>query len=298
MYPTAQLHAFLEVAAQGSFTRAAQRLGIAQPTASQLVRSLEERVGTPLLVRDRRGVRPTAAGAALLPHAERALALAAEAAGAVDDAVAGERVRLAVGAGEAYATYRLPQAVARLRTRLPRLEARFVVGDEARILSALRLREVDAVLVTDRSVPGDVEAVAYARGRTVLIAAGGEPAPPRPLTLRDLEGRVLVERDPGTVNRREVDALIERSGVHLGGRLVAASLEAVKRSVEAGLGVAIVPSIAVERELELGVLTELSMRRPVLEYGVCLGWRRGEEPTAAVAGLLDELRRGPADGGE
>src|SRR4029079_3691323 len=91
MYPTAQLRAFVEVAAEASFTRAAERLDISQPTASQLVRSLEKRVGAPLFVRGSRRVELTAAGRALLPHAERALALDAEAEAAVDRPASGER---------------------------------------------------------------------------------------------------------------------------------------------------------------------------------------------------------------
>jgi len=304
MYPTAQLEAFVEVAGQAGFTRAAERLGIAQPTVSQLVRALESRVGTPLFVRGPRRVALTDAGRALLPHAERALELAAEAEAAVDRAASAERARLWVAAGEALATYILPPALARLRERLPRLEAGVVVGDVARSLSALRAGEADAALLTEHTAPRDIETAVYARGRTVLIAAPGEAEPARPLTLADLAGRTLVVRSPGTVNRREVDQLLERAGVEPGGRLEATSLEAVKRCVEVGLGVAIVPGIAVERELATGELRELPMDRPAMEFGFCLAWRRGEEPTPPVRMLLELLRadavtRGvaPADGG-
>ena len=62
LYPTAQLQAFVEVAAQAGFTRAAERLGVSQPTVSQLVRALERRVGTPLFARGTRRVELTAAG--------------------------------------------------------------------------------------------------------------------------------------------------------------------------------------------------------------------------------------------
>jgi len=298
MYPTAQLEAFVEVAGQAGFTRAAERLGIAQPTVSQLVRALESRVGTPLFVRGPRRVALTDAGRALLPHAERALELAAEAEAAVDRAASAERARLWV------ATYILPPALARLRERLPRLEAGVVVGDVARSLSALRAGEADAALLTEHTAPRDIETAVYARGRTVLIAAPGEPEPPRPLTLADLAERTLVVRSPGTVNRREVDQLLERAGVEPAGRLEATSLEAVKRCVEVGLGVAIVPGIAVERELATGELRELPMDRPAMEFGFCLAWRRGEEPTPPVRMLLELLRadavaRGvaPADDG-
>ncbi|HYX83778.1 MAG TPA: LysR substrate-binding domain-containing protein, partial [Gaiellales bacterium] len=99
---------------------------------------------------------------------------------------------------------------------------------------------------------------------------------------------------PGTINRRAVDRILADAGVEPAGRLEASSLEAVKRCVEAGLGIAVVPEIGVGRELELGVLRELPMRRPVLEYAFRLAWRRGEAMLPAVELLLEELRAGKA----
>jgi DNA-binding transcriptional LysR family regulator len=294
MFPTAQVRAFTEVAAAAGFTRAAEAMGVTQPTVSQLVRALEARVGTPLFVRGGRHVVLTAAGRALLPHAEAALRLAADADAAVDRAASAEWARLAVSAGEALATYLLPPAVARIRRRLPRLDASFVVGDEARVLTALRSGEVDAALITERTSAGDLSAADFGRGRMVVIAAASDPDPAAPLRLADLAGRVHVVREPGTINRRAVDRILADAGVEPAGRLEASSLEAVKRCVEAGLGIAVVPEIGVGRELELGVLRELPMRRPVLEYAFRLAWRRGEAMLPAVELLLEELRAGKA----
>ena len=290
IYPTAQLRALVEVAAEGSFTRAAERLGVSQPTVSGAVAALEARVGAPLVVRARRGVGLTAAGRALLPHAERALVLADEAEAAVDRAVAGERLRLWVAAGEALATYVLPGALARLRARMPSLEAGVVVGDVARVLSALRSGEVDAALLTARTAPADIETVGFGRLGMLLVAAADTPAPARPLALADLADRVLVVRDRGTVNRREVDQLLEQAGVEPAGRLEACSLEAVKRCVEAGLGVAVLPDVAVADELQRGALRQLPTRRPILELELRVAWRRGEPAGPAVRALVAELR--------
>ena len=289
LYPTAQLQAFVEVAAQAGFTRAAERLGVSQPTVSQLVRALERRVGTELFARGTRRVELTAAGRALLPYAERAIQLDGEAEAAVDRAASAERARLWVAAGEALATYVVPRALATIRERLPRLEAGVIVGEVARILSALRSGEADCALLTEHTAPADIETEVYAQGRTVLIASAEEPRPRKPLTLADLASRTLVVRSPGTVNRREIDQLLAREGVEPAARLEATSLEAVKRCVEVGLGVAIVPGIAVGRELELGTLQELPMTRPAMEFGFCLAWRRGERRSAAVDLLLEAL---------
>ncbi|MGN6379673.1 MAG: LysR family transcriptional regulator [Gaiellales bacterium] len=290
IYPTAQLRALVEVATAGSFTRAAEGLGVSQPTVSGAVAALEQRVGVPLLVRARRGVTLTAAGRALLPHAQRALALAADAEEAVDRAVAGERLRLWVAAGEALGTYVLPAALAGLRERMPSLEAGFIVGDVARVLSALRAGEVDVALVTAHTTSSDIQAVEFGRARLVLVGPGSQPVPQRPLSLDDLRDLVLVARDRGTVNRLQVDRLLSEAGVEPRGRLDAFSLEAVKRCVEAGLGVAVAPEMAVARELELGTLRAIPMPALEMELVLCLAWRRGERISPAAEALLDVLR--------
>ncbi len=290
MYPTAQLRALVEVAATGSFTRAAEAMGVAQPTVSGAIAALEARVGAPLLVRARRGVTLTAAGRALLPHAQRALEVAADADAAVDRAVAGERLRLWVAAGEALATYVLPRALALLRERMPSVEAGFVVGDVARVLSALRAGEVDTALVTGETLTSDIESARFGSTRLVLVAPAAEPAHAGPLPPQELGRRTLVVRDRGTVNRGQVDRWLEQTGVEPAARLEAYSLEAVKRCVEAGLGVAIVPDLAVAHELQLGTLRLLELGGPPLELELCLAWRRGERPPPAVTALLDVLR--------
>ena len=100
----------------------------------------------------------------------------------------------------------------------------------------------------------------------------------------------MVVRDAGTVNRREVEQMLTAAGVAPKARLVASSLEAVKRCAEAGLGVTVVPSIAVERELAEGLLCELPLDAPGLEYRFILATRRGEDVPPTVAALLEILR--------
>jgi DNA-binding transcriptional LysR family regulator len=87
-----QLSYFLAVAEERNFTRAAQRIPIAQPAISQQIRRLEAELGERLFLRDRRGIRLTAAGQALLPHARTMLADAAHAREAVA-ALSGLRTR-------------------------------------------------------------------------------------------------------------------------------------------------------------------------------------------------------------
>ena len=301
IYPTAQIAAFLEVAQSSSFTRAAERMRVSQPTVSGLVAALERRVGAELFVRRPRRVELTAAGAALLPHAQRALELAADAAGAVDRAAARRRVRLWLAAGEALATYVLPPAVAELRRRLPRLDTGFVVGDEARVLQAVRSGEADAALLTDRTSAADLTFEPFGADPWVAVAAApprdGDPPTGAPLRLADLAGRTLVVRGAASIDRRELERLLSERGVRPAGRLEAHSLEAVKRCVEAGLGVGVVPELAVRRELDGGTLRLLELDEPSLRFELRLAWRGGESAPAAAGALLAVLRESWADRG-
>ncbi|MBK3575583.1 LysR family transcriptional regulator [Streptomyces sp. MBT65] len=91
------LRYFVAVAEELHFTRAAERLYVSQPALSKQIRALERQLGTELFRRDRQGVALTAAGTALLPYAERVLALWAEAGSALAEATAAERSTLVVG---------------------------------------------------------------------------------------------------------------------------------------------------------------------------------------------------------
>lgn len=91
------LRYFAAVAEEAHFTRAAERLFVSQPALSKQIRALERQLGADLFVRDRHGVRLTAVGAALLPHARRVLDVWEGALAAVNEAKAAQRATLVVG---------------------------------------------------------------------------------------------------------------------------------------------------------------------------------------------------------
>jgi DNA-binding transcriptional LysR family regulator len=145
-----QLDAFVAVARAGSFTRAADQLGVVQPAVSQAVRRLEEELGLTLFERTSRRVTPTAAGAAFLPHAEAVLTRLAEARHAAAALAAGEAGAIRVaGTGGALATLRRLQDALRQRHPDARLEVARVQPKPK--LQAVLDGELDAALT--RSAP-------------------------------------------------------------------------------------------------------------------------------------------------
>jgi DNA-binding transcriptional LysR family regulator len=163
MFDARLLSVFREVATRGSFSEAAAALSFTQPAVSQQIARLERELGTRLLARHARGVTLTPAGEVLLRHAETVLSQL-RAAQAEVQAVAGvERPRLRVGAFASAAASIMPPALAQLRAVHPAAEVTMQIVEEGAI-DALRTGELDLALVIDSELtplelPADVETV-------------------------------------------------------------------------------------------------------------------------------------------
>ena len=147
MLSPGRLRVLSEVVTRGSFSAAAEGLSYTQSAVSQAVARLEAETGTALVVRDRAGVRPTAAGAVLLEHAETILAQI-EAAEAELEALLGLRGgRLRMASFPSAGATLMPRAIATFRSRYPDIELTLAEGEPQDIAPRLRLGEIDLALV-------------------------------------------------------------------------------------------------------------------------------------------------------
>src|SRR6266508_6552650 len=142
-----QLAYFLAVTEERNFTRAAQRIPIAQPAISQQIRRLESELGEKLFVRDRRRTRLTPAGEALLPHARAMLADAAHAREAVVALSGLLTGRLAFGFVQPLPDRRLPVLLGAFHREHPGIELKLIEDETDALLGALATGELDAALI-------------------------------------------------------------------------------------------------------------------------------------------------------
>jgi DNA-binding transcriptional LysR family regulator len=222
-----QLDAFVAVARAGSFTRAAEELGIVQPAVSQAVRRLEEELGLTLFERTSRHVAPTAAGAAFLPHAEAVLARLAEARQAAAALAAGEAgaVRVAGTGGAADTLRRLQDA---LRERYPdaRLEVARVQPKPK--LQAVLDGELDAALTRFAPRTAGLAFTELATEPSCAIVAVDHPVADRGrVALAELAPfplAVIARREPER-RRAELAAICRAAGIEPAPGPVLASAE-------------------------------------------------------------------------
>ena len=287
-----KLRIFIAVARAGSFTRAAELLDLRQPTVSQQVQVLERGLRVQLFERLGRSVQPTAAGAALLPYAERMLELVDEAQTATREAAGLSARTLRLGAGNTLATYVLPDLLARLRWERPDVIVQITVGNTDQLLDAVLDTRVELALVGSPVADERLEIRPFLQDELVAIAAPEGPwTGKKSVPLDELRKETLLMRESGSALQASVAALLREHDVRPEHTITLGNLEAIKRSVEAGLGVAIVPEIAVRREVQDGMLCALVLPDVREERSFNYVFRRGRILSPAARIFADVLEK-------
>lgn len=286
-----QLTTFLAAARAGSFAQAALDLSYAPSTVTEQVRALETSVGAVLFERRGRGVALTDAGRRLLPYAERFADLADEARSAVAPGRAATGT-VAVGALETICSFRLPRVLAALRRTSPGLRVSARAGTRPELQRALEDGAIDVALTLGDPLDApQVVSEALAAEPLALVVAPDHPLAGRDaVDDADLGGETLLVTAVGCSFRALVDRAFagraERPAY--GGDLP--TVGALQRCVQEGMGVALLPEVAVAGELARGELVALAWRPaddpPVLR----LSWSAAARDTHARRAVLDRIR--------
>ncbi|WP_282693063.1 LysR family transcriptional regulator [Streptomyces sp. CC208A] len=284
------LATFEKVAEVLSFTRAAADLGYAQSSVTAQIRTLETSLGTELFDRLGGRIRLTEAGERLLPYARRMAELAEEARAAV---AAGEPAgTITIGTMESLTTYRLPPLLEYVHHRHPavRLALRPTLGDATR--QALRQGTYDlGFLMEAETTHEGLDSEVLAPEPLALIASPDHPLAARTqLTTADLTEAALVGTEPGCAYRDLFEAELAAGASSGPEFLEFGTIEASKRAVAAGLGIALLPRITVQEELASGALVALDWEPPFTLF-TQLAWRRGKRLPAHVRLFVEQARR-------
>jgi DNA-binding transcriptional LysR family regulator len=242
-----QLRAFVAVARAGRFTRAARRLGTTQPSLSRRVQQLEVQVGAKLVVRTPSGVVLTSAGERFLPHAERALASVDSGRTAIEELSGEPRGLVALGSQPTISAYILPALLARFHESAPRVVLRLREGLADQIEERLASGELDLALMNLPVRRLDLAAQKLWQEEYLLAVPPDHrlASVDRPIALAEAATEPLVVV-PGASATAALFAACEEKGTRPNVVVDADNLEAVRRMVERGLGVALLPRTMAE----------------------------------------------------
>lgn len=258
-----QLRAFVAVAEYRHFGTAATRLSVSQPTLSQALAALEHGLGLQLIERSTRRVLVTAAGMRLLPQATATLEAADRfVASATGDSLGGT---LRIGIIPTVAPYVLPDLLPEMRKELPALNPQVVEDQTARLLEGLRTGVLDvALLALPTEAPGLVEIPLYTEEFVLVTPRGHELAGRTDIAPATLDSLPLLLLDEGHCLRDQTLEFCRSADAHPGavGDTRAASLATVVQCVAGGLGVTLIPEMAVAAETARGTLETAHFAAP------------------------------------
>jgi len=279
-----QLAYFVAVVDEAHFTRAAQRLRIAQPAISQQIRRLEVELGERLLHRDRRTVTLTPAGEALLPYARSALAQVEhgrQAVAALRGLVTGH---LRVGLVMPLPDRRVIRAIGAFGRRYPGIDLTLVEDETDALLDGLAAGELQTAFIglgPGQDPPANLEAVVVAREPAVLAVHPQHPlAARRSVRLSVLRDEPVVTLTRASRLRIVLETVCREAGI--APRIVAetSDLNVMVQLVAEGIGVALMPRSG--RDDVTGVIA-VPVTHPTIERRIVLTWRPGATPPAARA---------------
>lgn len=252
-----ELEAFWWIAKTGSFNKAAERLYLTQPSVTARIQALEKELGQPLFERKPRGVRLTDAGRVLLPHAERVLSDIRKAHQAIADLASAHGGTLAVGSALTIGTYTLPKILANFKAAFPGIEVAVRTGRSQQIQQLVLDDTVQVGLVHAPLPPqADVESMPLYSEPIVLVVQPGHPLSDRAeVTADELATQPFITSDRASGYWTLVEQFWAGAGIVPRVTMELDSIEATKRMVMCGLGLAMLPKATVEGELQNGTLT-------------------------------------------
>lgn len=282
---------FAAVAEARSISRAASVVRISQPAVSKAISLLERQVGMPLLERQRRGVLLTPAGEALYAQARTILDAERSAEEELASLRGLETGTLRVGASTTIATYLLPELLATFHRAHPAIDLRVTSRNTREIARLLLARELDVALVEGPVHEARIQTRDWREEELVVIVAPGHPlAARRRVTAADLAGELHIIREAGSGTREVVEAALRRHAAVPRRTLEVGGTEAIKQTVAAGLGLAIVSRAAAADQLALGTLRELRVQGMALRRRLTQLLLPGRRVSAAATAFEALLR--------
>ena len=285
-----QLEVLIAVAQEKSFSRAAERLHRTQPAVSQAIRRLETEIGEPLFDRSSKDGTMTAAGRLLLGHAQQMLNLRISAHAAIKELKGLHRGKLSLSANEYTVMYLLPLLPV-FRARHPHIKIEVKRSLASRISSEILARETEIGIVSFKPNDTAIASVAVLTDELALIVSPNHPLAARKVvSVRELGAESFIAHNVPSPYREKVVRTFEKYRTPLNISLEMPTLEAIKRFVEGGMGVALVPKLAAQSEIMRGQVAALTVREMKLERRLYLVYRKSVTLSHAARAFLRVAR--------
>lgn len=281
---------FRAVARGGSIAAAAAQANLAPSAVSRRISDLEARYGTALLVRHRSGVDLTGAGADLLAQAEGVLAQVARLEAAMAGHAGGSRGTVRLAANSSAISQFLPEDLAEFGRTHPGLRVRMAEMTSGAVIEAVRAGRADLGVFSGLTEAAGLALRPYRRDTLVVATPADHPLAARAaVRLADLAGEPFVALQTGSSIQAFLDRRAEALGLAINIQVEVQSFDGVRRMVQAGLGIAVLPYGAVEPYLDAARLAMIPLSEDWAVRDLLIATRRDGALSPQAAALLATL---------
>lgn len=264
-----QLMSFVTVADCRSFTKAAEVLHTTQPAVSQNIQNLERRLNVKLLERSNKFVGLNKAGEVVYHYAKEILHLYGQMTRMVGDLINEPSGPLTIGSSLTFGEYVLPHALSKFLQHFPDIRPSISIENTRDVVEHVASGLLDVGIIEGTHDNEDVEVVDFADDTVMIVACADHPLSKVNRSdvasiVEQLSQETWIVREPGSGTREVTESTLSKYNIRPSNLMEFGSLQVIKESVEAGLGVTVLSKWVIRKELALGTLTPIEV---------------GEEPT-------------------
>jgi DNA-binding transcriptional LysR family regulator len=287
---------FCKVTELQSFTRAAESLGLTQPTVSEHIRALEESLGEKLVDRLGREILPTPAGKVLYKYAREMIQLRDKAVQAIGKFKGDLSGSLHVGASTIPGAYILPRLVGTFKACYPSIQITVKIGGSGEIVKKILDGRVEFGIIGAKWDEKKIVLEEIYSDELVLTVYKGHPWEGRQsVELEELAGQPFVLRERSSGTRVVTTQTLEKAGFSASLLNVVAEMggiEAVREAVKARIGISIISWHAVREDIERGSLCAVPLKEVSIRRPFYLAQRKNRELSPLCSAFLEHLRTG------
>ena len=241
------LKVFNSVAANLSFSRAAEELYTSQPSVSTQIKKLEEYLAISLFEQHGKKVFLTEAGTTLFLYSQKVFSLIDEGVQALEELKGGHKGRLLIGASTTPGVYLLPKILGNFKFSYPGIVPKLEIANSQRIVEMVNTNRLDIGIIGEEIIcPPELHVEPWLKDELFLIVPDQHPWTNKAsVHVRDLENEQFIFRERGSSTRSIIENILANHGLKVSITLELNNTEAVKQAVRAGLGVSIVSGFSV-----------------------------------------------------
>lgn len=285
------LKMFVDVVETGSFSRAAQLNHVTQSAVSQQIRALEIRYEQRLLSRSARQVTPTPAGERLFRGCKEILARFLEVEGEIREQATEVSGTCNVSCIYSVGLHELHTIQKELLRAHPKVNVRLQYRRSDQVYDDVILGASDLGLVAYPQARAGVDIVPFREDKLALVMPPGHPlATKSKVPMASVPGLPFIAFDREAPSRKGIDKLFRDKGLELNPTMEMDNVETIKRAVELGLGISILPLPTVQREAQAGTLITKAFAEPGFTRPIGILMRKGKYLSRASQAVLDSFK--------